>query len=126
MILFNAAESTGSNVFMDNIQTVVPILGGFGALIWVAWRLFWKVDMRSQKEISAKDTLIKERDKAISDERALRFAAEDKAAKMEIANDRLTEQIKNLTTQIKGLKEELERLREQLSESSLIPGSLEE
>lgn len=99
-------------------QTFVPLLGGFGVLIWLVWRLFWKVDRRSQMELSSKDKeiafLTLDRDK----ERTLRFAAEERAVKAESRESALEARLQDLTDQISELRAEVGRLRSQLNQQN--------
>lgn len=43
---------------MDLIQTLGPLFGGSLIVIWMGWRLFWKIDRRSQYELAIKDRAV--------------------------------------------------------------------
>lgn len=105
------------------LQTFGPLLGGFGIVIWLGWRLFWKVDRRSQMELAVKDKRIKdletelesERAKSLAEiniERTKRFAEESARARAEARETSLETQIQELAQQVNRLRDEVRRLRE--------------
>jgi uncharacterized coiled-coil protein SlyX len=121
------ADTSG---FLGSVQTFGPLLGGFGIIIWLGWRLFWKVDRRSQMELSLKDKRIKELENKLSEEgakheseltveRTKRYSAEESLAKanaregsLETQIQELAEQVARQATNIASLREEVRRLRE--------------
>jgi hypothetical protein len=105
------------------LQTFGPLLGGFGIVIWLGWRLFWKVDRRSQMELAIKDKRIKEleleletertkHNNELNIERTKRFAEENARARAEARETSLETQIADLAAQVNRLREEVRRLRE--------------
>lgn len=96
---------------IGNVQTWVPLLGGFGVLIWLVWRLFWKVDKRSQQDLAIKDAEIIRLTARVESERQLRFRAEERATTAESREKSLEAQISDLSDQIKELRDEVGRLR---------------
>jgi cell division protein FtsB len=110
------ADLTGS------IQAWVPVLGGFGALIWLIWRLFWKVDRRSQQDLAMKDVEITRLTTALEHERDLRHKAEDEASKAKARETALVSSISDLKDQINELRAEVSRLRVELTRQTTAAG----
>ncbi len=103
------------------LQTFGPLLGGFGLIIWLGWRLFWKVDRRSQLELAAKDKTIAARETRIASlegevetEKQKRFAAEALLAKANAREGSLETQIAELGAQVARSREEVRALREEV------------
>lgn len=106
-------ETTDSSLF-DLSQGIVPVLGGFGLLIWLVWRLFWKVDRRSQQELATKDKKIADLTTAFEVERTARLAAQQETANVKAEAPSMVAQIKALTEKVNELTAEVQSLRQQL------------
>lgn len=98
--------------FLGTLQTWVPVLGGFGVLVWLVWRLFWKVDMRSQQEIAAKNNEITKLKKEADDERANRLKAEERASRAESRERSMEFSISDMKNELTGLRDQLKEQNE--------------
>lgn len=107
---------------LSSFKDILPLTSGLGLLIWLFWRLFWKMDRRSQMELAAKDkeivNITAERDK----ERILRFAADERsneskerASRADSREAAREARLQDLTDQIVELRAEIVRLRTQLN-----------
>ena len=107
-----------------------PVVCGFGLIIWMGWRVFWKVDQRTRMELSAKDKQLAAASRALDDkeaevvlERTKRFAAEEELSRRIAQSNSFEERIKDLAErigrqaeEIKTQAEEIKNLRQEVHE----------
>lgn len=120
-VAFSFAEDLNppnSSFWAELFNVVMPAVAGMVLVVWSAWKLFWKVDRRSQQEIAAKNIEIARLSKDLEEERRRRFEAEERAAVAETQNSSMVAQIQSLTNQVHELRNEVVRLREQISHTT--------
>lgn len=96
------------------LNTLGPLFGGLVVIIWLAWRLFWKVDRRSQLELALKDKTIKELTEKLDIERTKRFEAQETAANSQARETALVTRVSDLVDLSNRLREDIASLRTDL------------
>jgi hypothetical protein len=110
---------------LNIVGAASPIVAGIVAIVWLLWRLFWKVDRRSQQEVLNLIKRNKVLETEISEERTLRFAAEVNLARAnareafwETQESELHEQISRITTRNRSLEQQLTEARNRMTPDS--------